>query len=212
MLDGTYGGLKASVLDWLVRPDLATVFPDFVKGCEARLRRTLKTTQVVTLDFTIDAATYTLPTDVQDVTSLYLVGPQYYGPLQLVTPERKAYLDGIGGGSTSLGIPQYFTNIAGVLTFGPGTPNGSFPAQAIYDQNIVALDTADTASTNWVLTNHPDVYLYGCLTEASPYIKDDERLPLWDTRFQTALLELSVARDRAQYGANTPIGRPKRSL
>ena len=33
--------------------------------------------------------------------------------------------------------------------------------------------------TSDMLTNNPDVYLYGTLLEAEPFIMNDERVPLW---------------------------------
>ena len=39
--------------------------------------------------------------------------------------------------------------------------------------------SASTA-TNWLITNAPDIYLYGSMLEAEPFIMNDERVPsLW---------------------------------
>ena len=35
------------------------------------------------------------------------------------------------------------------------------------------------APTNWVITNAPDVYLYGTLLEAEPFLMNDARTQLW---------------------------------
>jgi hypothetical protein len=43
-------------------------------------------------------------------------------------------------------------------------------------------DIASTA-TNWLLTNFPDVYLYGALAECEMHIVNDKRIPLWKTYF-----------------------------
>jgi hypothetical protein len=44
--------------------------------------------------------------------------------------------------------------------------------------------------TNWMITNAPDVYLYGCLLEAEPFIMNDPRAQLWATAFQQAISDI----------------------
>ena len=46
------------------------------------------------------------------------------------------------------------------------------------------LGTATTSgypdsATNWLITNAPDIYLYGTMLEAEPFIMNDERVQLW---------------------------------
>ena len=43
-----------------------------------------------------------------------------------------------------------------------------------------------TNSTNEVLTEAPMIYLYAALLEAAPYLKDDERVPMWVAAFEQA--------------------------
>ena len=63
---------------------------------------------------------------------------------------------------------------------------------------------SDALPTNTVLDTAPDVYLYGALVESAPYLKDDERLPVWEQRFLSAIEELQQARERTEW-PNTPI-------
>ena len=49
-----------------------------------------------------------------------------------------------------------------------------------YFQKIPAL--TDAAATNWLLTAHPDLYLFGALVEAEMFGVNDERAPLWKAR------------------------------
>jgi len=57
-------------------------------------------------------------------------------------------------------------------------------------RDVTAL--SDTNTTNWLLTSHPDVYLYGSLLEAEPYLKDDERAALWGTLYEQAASQVRV--------------------
>lgn len=43
-----------------------------------------------------------------------------------------------------------------------------------------------TDTTNSLLTRYPNVYLYGCLLEAAPFVQDADTLALWQTRYERA--------------------------
>lgn len=63
-----------------------------------------------------------------------------------------------------------------------------FPAQGVeteffLDYNAHLTTLAGNASTNWVSTYHPDLYLYGMLKEAAVFLKDDQRLASWNQEF-----------------------------
>jgi len=48
-------------------------------------------------------------------------------------------------------------------------------------------DLSDSNSSNWILAGYPDVYLYGALTEAAPYLIDDERVGVWKSLYTEAI-------------------------
>ena len=47
-----------------------------------------------------------------------------------------------------------------------------------------------TTTTNWLITNAPDIYLYGSMLEAEPFIMNDERVPLWLAAFEKAVSDI----------------------
>lgn len=69
---------------------------------------------------------------------------------------------------------------------------------------------SDANPTNWMLTNAPSVYLYGALLEASAYLLDDERIPLWKQAFDNAVFELQSFLDRTKYPDSPLRIRPDR--
>ena len=46
---------------------------------------------------------------------------------------------------------------------------------------------SDSNTTEQMLTINPDVYLYGALLEAEPFLMNDQRVQLWATAFQESL-------------------------
>ena len=46
---------------------------------------------------------------------------------------------------------------------------------------------SDSNTTNTILTNYPELYLYGALAESAPFIMQDERINTWGTLYKEAL-------------------------
>jgi hypothetical protein len=105
--------------------------------------------------------------------------------LQLVSPD---YAASEYSGSSATGYPSFYTISGSVIaTFPPST------ADIIIDYyaSIPALST--TNPTNWLLTAAPDVYLYGALMEAAPYMMDDQRRDMpWGQMFERACVDLET--------------------
>jgi hypothetical protein len=104
-------------------------------------------------------------------------------PMQYVTPEIYDRLYG----STLTGTPQMYTIIADEIQLGP-IPGSVLTIEMLFYKKFDALTSA--ATTNWMITNAPDVYLYGCLLEAEPFIMNDPRVQLWATAFKQAITDM----------------------
>lgn len=206
-----YTTLQAAVLKWLNREtdtDLAAVVPDFVTLVESRLRRTLRGRDaIVRTSISLSAGAVTLPSGVKEPRSLYIPSTTNSNPIDLVTPEQLNLLK-MSYGAT--GRPKWAAMVGSELLLVPA-PDTTYTAELIYIADITPLVSA-SGGVNWVLQSHPDIYLYGCLSEAEPYLKNDDRLPLWQSRYKEALEELRLHQERAEYGANSPAIRPSRAL
>ena len=117
--------------------------------------------------------------------------------LSYVTPE---IYDRVWGGSTS-GTPKFYTILANEVSFGP-IPASVMEVEMLFYKKFDNLASATTSgypdSVNWLLTNAPDIYLYGTMLEAEPFIMNDERVGLWAQGFQQAVdnLQDQDAKDR----------------
>jgi hypothetical protein len=58
----------------------------------------------------------------------------------------------------------------------------------MFYKKIDALSVTNT--TEAMLTDNPDVYLYGALLEAEPFLMNDQRVQLWATAFQESMRAL----------------------
>ena len=200
----TYTDLKTAVADWLNRSDLTDVIPDYISLVEAELGRILqgrpmRTTLAVTYDTT---GTLAVPVDFVRPVSLTLEistanWPIEVKPYEFIVQKR---------GQLVNGAPRYVALVGDTFQFAP-IPDSTttYTGNLVYDAALAPLSSTQT--TNWVLTKHPDVYLYGALMQAAPYLKDDDRIPVWEGRYRSAVEQIRVLAAQSEYGFNTPIAR-----
>lgn len=103
--------------------------------------------------------------------------------LKYVTPE---ILTSVKAGSQQ-GRPSVYTMSAGYILLGP-VPASLYTCEMVYYQKIPAL--SDAAPTNWCLTANPQLFLYGSLIEAMPYLQDDQRINTYVAGFDRAMTDL----------------------
>lgn len=183
----TYAELKTSVESWLKRSDLTSMIPDFIALAEARMSIDLNTywqTARATCSTTANDQYVTIPDDVIQVQGLTQTGATESKPLMFLS------LLALSGAYTdlSVGTPEAFAIIGNQLKLGP-IPSDVLTLELIYKQRIPAL--SDTNTTNWVLTNYPDIYLWASLQAAQPYIFNDERLITFGQAYQTAVNQIN---------------------
>jgi hypothetical protein len=75
----------------------------------------------------------------------------------------------------------------------------------MYYAQIPSLSVSNT--TNWLLTEAPDVYLYATLIQSAPYLKEDERIGTWAGIYQRLLADLKVSDERARIGSSKLVAR-----
>jgi len=69
------------------------------------------------------------------------------------------------------------------------TPNADYPFEVLYYELPPLLD--DAVQTNWLSEYAPQLLLYGTLLEATPFLKNDERIPVWQNMYDRAAAMLN---------------------
>jgi len=206
----TYASLQTHIADILNRSDLTSVLPNFVQQFEVSARRgitisdgrTMPVRQLIDRgSFAISADGTALPTDIDSIESLYHDGPTYFGPIAIVAADQIGLLKSAHGDT---GVPQYAAITGGSLRFAP-EPDATYTLKMTYWQKLTALSASNT--TNWLITNHPDIYIYGCLLESAPYLKDDARLQLWQEQLERRVIALEADNERKQFGGGSTVRR-----
>ena len=193
----TYSELNTAVANWLDRDDLTDRIPEFIALCEARFNRLLR---IRAMEYKQTASTVAgqrnlaLPTGFIQMRNLQM-NENPIVPMQYVTPEIYDRLYG----STLTGTPQMYTIIADEIQLGP-IPGSALTIEMLFYKKFDALTAA--ATTNWMIINAPDVYLYGCLLEAEPFIMNDPRVQLWAAGFKQAITDMQEQDNRDRHSGS----------
>ena len=194
MAFSNYTELQAAIENWLDRSDLSARVPEFIALAEAQMNRALR---IRIMEGRYTASTvkaqriYALPTDYRQMRSLR-INLDPIVALVYLTPQN---MNQVWAGS-STGTPKAYTIVGNDIRLGPA-PDSVMEMEINYYRAVPALSGTNTTTT--MLTQNPDIYLYGALMAAEPFLMNDERLALWGGLFDKAVraLQDQDARDRA---------------
>ncbi len=198
---GTFTELKDAIADWLDRSDLTARIPDFIALAEARINRELRIRPMEvrsTMYATVDQQYFNLPGGYIQMRNIQL-NTNPTTPLEYITPEM---LDRLYG-STTTGKPRAYTLIGDEIQLAP-IPDSAYQIEMAFYEKFTALGdgTSGTVTSNWLTKNAPDVLLYGSLMEAEPFIKNDERIPVWLNGYSNAIDKLQKADQRDRHSGS----------
>jgi len=187
----TYAELKAAIAVWNPHSDIPGVADDLIDFAEARLSRELRCRRMVTSQtgtLTGGDGTLAVPTDLLEVVELRVgsgTGERTLAKRPLIDLQQR-YL------SISTGQPEVFAIDGGLFRFGP-IPSSGYAYVLRYYQRIPALSI--TTTTNWLIADAPDVYLFACLVESERFLRNPEGVLAWETMLRQAIDSL-VGSDR----------------
>jgi len=191
----TYDEIKTAIANWADRADLAQFIPDFIALCEARYNRELRLRSMEQKQFanTVGGqANYALPTNYLQMREFRL-NTSPTKSLQYVSPEIYE------SWNVGTGEPKWYTIIANEIRLGP-VPAGVYEMEMLFWQKFPSLSS--TTTTNWMLQNSPDIYLYGSLMEMEPFIQNDQRTALWAAGYDRAVQTLQLQDDKDRHSGS----------
>jgi hypothetical protein len=197
----TYSALKTSIANWLNRSDLTSeISGDFIVLAEKDFNSKLRIRKMITqATITVDAETEALPSGFLQVRDFYILNGGTKYALKFITP---AQMDQIKGSSMT-GQPSTYTILGDNFRFSP-VSDSTYTAYLNYYKEFDPL--SDSNTTNYILTNHPAIYLYGSLYHAANFLGGIEpnQAAQWEKMYQTALERLERNDREDQYG-NAPL-------
>jgi hypothetical protein len=191
-----YADLQASVAAWAHRTDLVAIIPDFVTMAEARISRDLRIRKQITSSTLVTVAntqSVALPTDWLEFENVSVAT----SPSVQLTYVPVEHIDA-NFSSSYTDTPSCFTIEGDNILFAP-TPDAAYNITAIYYARFPSLITN---STNWLMTNHPNIYLFACLIEVYSYLRNADAAQLYLQRYQSELAQLQNVDDRATHSGS----------
>lgn len=192
----TYAGLQSSISDWLMRGDLSSVTPSFIRMAEASVNRRLRVRQMIArAESEVEFQTLPLPGDWLESIRGFTGSDNDFRLSSFPMDEYDARV-------LSTGQPISYS-ILGRYMFFRMLPEEPTRIELSYYAAVPALSNANP--TNWLLDLWPDIYLYGALMHTAPYLKDDPRLQVWEVMFEKALAEARLSDSLSYNGTRQQI-------
>jgi hypothetical protein len=190
----TYAELQAAIASWLARDDLTAYIPDFITLFEGKAARVLRVRPMETTEtLEPDEGEVTLPSDYLGMRRLTWLGDTRV-ELEHVHP---SYLQAVYPSEVE-GTPRYFTIEGGNIII---RPVSATDLELVYYAKNTALEDA----LNWLLTNHPDAYLFGSLAEAHGFNVDAAQMEMWGQRRDQAFAEIRDMNFREPSGLSVRV-------
>lgn len=174
-----YSELKTAIAQWMKRSDRTAVIPDYITLAEMRIK-TL--TRLRAMDAETDLTTtpnsdvVPLPSDFKSPIALWIADINPREQLEQLLPQSMPY-------NTVPNRPQYWSIDGRNIKFQTPT-NAAYLLKFRYQQ---VFGLSDSQTTNYLLDDYPDVYLFASLVEGFNDSQDWEQAQIWEKRFQEAI-------------------------
>lgn len=197
-----YATLQSAIADYLNRQDLTSQIPLFIQFVEADLNTRLRSREMIVEDtITSVLGDVQLPADWLEAINLKIDGGKT--PVRYITLDEADQIT-----SEQLYTkPTFYTIVDDVIRLVPA-PSQNEDIDVIYYSKIPAL--SDVATTNWLLLKAPDVYLYGALVHAAPFLLDDQRIATFGQFYSQRVDALGQDSYRAIHSGSPLIARTRR--
>jgi hypothetical protein len=90
---------------------------------------------------------------------------------------------------TEQGTPEFYADYNYTNWLLTPTPDAAYPIEILYYELPALLDEAN--QSNWLTEYAPNLLLYATLLEATPFLKNDDRIPVWTNMYAMAAQALN---------------------
>jgi len=187
----TFNSLQVDLRRYLERgftladdPYVYEQLPRLINMAERRIARDLKIQGfivAVTTPLTNGVATYQKPNRWRDTISMTVSSGTSMSP---VFTRSYEYCRNYWPDETQTGQPEFYADYDYTHWLIVPTPNAAYDLEVLYYELPALLD--DAQQTNWLTEYAPNLLLYGALLEATPFLKNDERITTWQNFYQAA--------------------------
>lgn len=184
----TFTSLKDELRRYLERgfteqddPLVYQELPRLINKAERRISRELKIQgfiAAVNITFTEGVSVYAKPDRWRDTISMTVTTAS--GRLPIFTRSYE-YIRNYWPNEADTSTPQFYADYDYSHWLIAPTPSADIPAEILYYQMPAPLD--ENNQTNWLTAYAPELLLYGSLLEATVFLKNDERMQIWQSLY-----------------------------
>jgi len=186
----TYDSLVENIQSYLDRTDDDTLakIPLFIMLSEQIIASQIKFLG----NLTVQASTMTIGQPIIDKPARWHKTVSFNitvsGKKQPVLLRKYEYLREFAPDATVTGVPSYFGDYDYTHWLVAPSPDVAYDFEVLYYERLQPLDSSN--QTNWFTIYAPQALLYGSLLQAMPYVKNDERMPMWQQNYDLIIQTL----------------------
>jgi hypothetical protein len=202
----TYASLVTDISSYLERTDTATLqkIPTFIMLAEQVISTEIQflgNLTVVTSTMNVGEPVIVKPARWRKTVSVNLIDNNQRQPVFL---RKYEYLRNYWPNATQTDTPVYYCDYDYTHWLVAPTPDLAYNYEVLYYERVQPLDV--TNQTNWFTQYAPQAMLYGSLLQAMPFLKNDERIPMWQAQYDRVIATLK-AEDVARIGDRQTVVR-----
>jgi len=202
----TYDSLVLDIRSYLERTDASTLdkIPTFIMLAEQVIASELKflgNLTVATSQMVLGLATIDKPARWRKTVSINVTVAGERRPVLL---RKYEYLREYWPDPASTDTPLYYCDYDYTHWLVAPTPDAAYDYEVLYYERSQPLDSSN--QSNWFTQYAPQALLYGALLQAMPFLKNDERVPLWKAQYDQVMQQLKTE-DVARIGDRQTIAR-----
>lgn len=191
----TYDSLVENIQSYLNRTDTATIekIPLFIMLAEQIIASQIKFLGNLTVNESAMTASESIidkPVRWHKTVSMNITVD---GVKQPVLLRKYEYLREYWPDDTQEGVPKFYADYDYTHWLVAPTPDTNYTFEVLYYERVQPLDS--TNQTNWFTIYAPQALLYGSLLQAMPFIKNDDRVALWQQQYEL-IMQTLTAEDR----------------
>lgn len=166
--------------------------PRLINLAERRIARELKIQgfiNVVTGTLQAGVAVYAKPDRWRDTVSINIGTGAQNNTRKVLFTRAYEYLLSYWPDRTATDRPIFYADYDYTHWIYSPTPDADYPFEVLYYELPPLLD--DVVQTNWLTEYAPQLLLYGTLLEATPFLKNDERISVWQSMYDRSAAMLN---------------------
>jgi len=199
-----YTTLLEAIADWVDSPEVEQIADQMVQFVEADLNSRLRCREMIIRARATSSAEYVqLPSDWAEGINLQIIGGS--SPMRYVTLDESDIVKK----AQNYTATQFYSLMNGAIELVPA-PANDVEIEMVYYGKIPALTSVNT--TNWLLTKAPDIYLYGALTHAAPFLKNDARIQTFGQIYLARVESLQEEAQKSMHSGSPLIARTRRTF